>query len=436
MDPPQTPTTLDAPDLEADFNVPEEPDYEEKRSQLKLNTWKSSMLLFQGTMGLSLFTIQKPLQMVGLIWGIIITIITGYITCYGLVRLSNLATEIEQDIGSKHKLKNFDELTRHINGPHIVFVKVAMMIAAVMMMYSSTVSNILLITTNIQQGLGWNEWVIKILIFLVIASVFIYLVEPEKIQYVNVYMTMLLMALAYVIFGRNVYRGLNGMGPKFSEIPLWKMDKTGVYAGNVAYAFEVASNYLSLRLTSASDVPYGGLTKWVLGFVGGNFYLCAVGNILAWKPWEVTENAFEMQSTQGGFWTSLVYIFMINTLYTFTFNTIFTSEIVESIPPIQRALTPPNATSPDRTRLILFRIALWLLAIIGALFSKNIIYILELSGSIFTPIVSYFGPMILFYTYESNKRRPLPTHQKVHDVIYTLVAMAISFWGILNAVQE
>jgi len=308
-------------ELNREITTNEGEDYEEKRAALKLGYWKSAVLLFQGTVGLSMFTLQKPLAMVGLYWGFILTIIIGYITCYGLVRLSNLSAEIETDLRMKRKIKNFDELTRNIEGKHVPFIKGLMMFAAVMMMYSSTVSNILLITMNLNSHLGLNEDLIKAIIFVVITFMLLFMVEPEKIQYINLYMTLLLISVAYILFAKNTYIAVTGNGPKFEDIPKVGWKATGVYSGNVAYAFEVASNYLSLRLTSSIDVNYSALTSTLMVFIGLNFYICAAANLFAYAPNKVTENALEMHAKSGIFWQYLIYAFMVNTLYTFTFNT-------------------------------------------------------------------------------------------------------------------
>lgn len=419
-------------DIDKEVNKDESMDYEEKRIMLKLGNFKSALLLFQGTVGLALFTMQKPLQMVGLAWGTVITIIAGYVTSYGLIVLNEIANELEADFNHKRKIKNFDELTRQITGTSVLVVKWMMMISGVCMMYASSVSNILLISTHLSRTLVMNEVAVKLIIFVVIALIFLVLVEPEKIQYINVYMTALLLSLAYLILGKNTYRWINGQGPGLSNINLMDLRYTGVYAGNIAYGFEVASNYLSLRLTASNEVKYGRLTSWMMVFVGINFYLCAAGHMVAYPGSQITENTFEMQKHEGPFWSNLIYPFMINTLYTFTFNTIFTGEIIESIPALHRTMVNQKGTF-DRTKLTLFRIIIWGVAVFVSVYATNIVYILNFSGSVFTPIISYFGPLYLLYSYAAQKGKTVTVGRKIHDTLYVLIALGISGWGIYNA---
>ena len=419
-------------DIDKEVNKDESMDYEDKRIMLKMGNFKSAVLLFQGTVGLALFTMQKPLQMAGLAWGTVITIVAGYVTSYGLVVLNEIATELEADFNHKRKIKNFDELTRQINGTSVVIVKWLMMISGVCMMYASSVSNILLISSNLSRTFGISEVAVKLIIFVVIALIFLVLVEPEKIQYINAYMTGLLLFLAYLLLGKNIYRWVNGQGPGLKNIKLIDLKYTGVYAGNIAYGFEVASNYLSLRLTSSNEVKYGKLTSWMMVFVGLNFYLCAAAHMVAFEGDKITENSFDMHKDGGPIWSHLIYPFMINTLYTFTFNTIFTGEIIESIPTLQKAMANHKGTF-DRTKLTMFRILIWGLAVGISVYATNIVYILNFSGSVFTPIISYFGPLYLFYCYAGQKGKGVSVGRKIHDVLYVLVALGISGWGVYNA---
>jgi hypothetical protein len=420
-------------DIDKELNKDDSLDYEEKRVLLKLGTFKSAVLLFQGTVGLVLFTLQKPLEMVGLAWGLVVTIISGYITCYGLLQMASLATEVETDFNFKRKIKNFDELARQIQGRYVPHVKWLMMISGICMMYASTVSNLLLVATNMQSSFGVSDVYIKGVIFLIISFIFILIVEPEKIQYINTYMTSILILLAYMLFGRNLYLyGTSSTRPSLSNIKMVDFKYTGMFAGNVAYAFEVASNYLSLRLTSSAEVNYSKLTLYMMVFVGLNYYLCAAGHVIAFESHEMTDNSFEMHGKKSGqFWRSLVYVFMVNTLYTFTFNTIFTCEIIESIPAIHSKIADHKGTF-NRVKLVGLRIFLWGIAVVISLYAKNIIYILNFSGSVFTPVVSYFGPLFLTYSYAAQKSKQVSIGKKIHDTIYVLLALVISAWGIMN----
>lgn len=416
-------------DITRELGYDETMTYEQKRTVLKLGKWKSALLMFQGAVGLSLFTLQKPLQMTGILWGLFLTALTGYITGFGLVLISNLSSEIESDVGSAGKLKNFDELTNHMTGSYVGLVKWMMMISGVFMMYASSVSNILLVTNHLGATFGLSENLLKLVIFVCIAAILVFLVEPEKIQHINSYMVALLMFIAYSFLAKNIYTAAVGQGPNLADIPLISPKNSGVLMGNVAYAFEVASNYLSLRLTASNEVLYSSLTSVLMIFVGINYYVSAAGFLIAYKAQDIKENAFTMQS---GVFQYMIYLFLVNTIYTFTFNTIFTGEIFETIPPVHKLITNHNGEI-SRLKITAMRIGLWGIAVMFSIFMKDIIYILNFSGSVFTPIISYFGPVFLYYSYMKQKGATVPTWRKIHDSLYVLVAIAVSALGIISA---
>ena len=433
--PPRSTTSEMEIELELKINRAEFVNYEEERSKHKLNFFKSALLFIQSAAGISLFTLQKPLQMVGLLGGFLLTLLVGYITTYGLVTLSTLASDIEKESGFKRRVKNFYELTEHIEGSHVPVIRWLMMVSGVCMMYASTISNIVLVADTLEHHVGIVPWVSKLTLFFLCSVIFFLIIEPEKIKFINMYMTGLLFALTWFILLRNLVSWVEGKGPPFSEIKLFEWKNIGVWGGNLAYAFEVASNFLSLRLTSSSEVNYESLTTWMMAFVGLNYYGCAAAHIVANPASEVTENSFQMMVKHGSVWQILIYIFMINTLYTFTFNTIFTSEIIENVPFINKAISDGNGII-TRPRIIGLRILLWGIGVALSLMATNIIKILNLSGSIFSPIISYFGPLVLSYTYFKQRGIAVTLPKRIHDWIYIKFAITISFWGIINAFQN
>ena len=73
-------------------------------------------------------------------------------------------------------------------------------------------------------------------------------------------------------------------------------------------------------------------------------------------------------------------------------NSIFATEILETLPTFRKFIEDEDG-NPRRSRLILLRILSWTIAVGVALSTKDVINVLNVSGSLFTPIVSYFGPV-------------------------------------------
>src|SRR3990167_2822079 len=109
----------------------------------------SGILIFQQTVGVSLFSLQKALQMAGLYWGLFLTVIGCYLTTYGLLLLSNTAGEVEDREKLDKRIKNLDELADYIKFPGIQVVKWLMMICGLGIMIASSVTNIFIVSTGV-----------------------------------------------------------------------------------------------------------------------------------------------------------------------------------------------------------------------------------------------------------------------------------------------
>ena len=77
------------------------------------------------------------------------------------------------------------------------------------------------------------------------------------------------------------------------------------------------------------------------------------------------------------------------------------------------------------------RLGMWTLTILISLVSGNkVTSFLNFSGSVFSPMVGFIGPLIYFYTYKQNKKQQVLPLRKLHDTIYILVCLYISYKGL------
>lgn len=105
----------------------------------------------------------------------------------------------------------------------------------------------------VESNYGVDQVHTKIFTFFVIAVFLILIIEPEGIE-VYTYITMVFLVVlgtllslgfAYVIKNLTIY--FENRGVPFRDIPKFKIKDLGEFTGNVAYAFEIASCYLSCR---------------------------------------------------------------------------------------------------------------------------------------------------------------------------------------------
>ena len=406
---------------------PLEISYESERQRLKLGTLMSAYLMFQSTVGISLFTLQQPFNQAGLIWSFFITCLCCYITTYGLLTILRLVRQIELDHKVEKRFQNLYSTTAYLKGPHIGVMRWLMTIACVGMMLTSSVSNLMLTTQSLKESVGKN--LATFTIWFAISVVLVVFVEPEKIKVFTTTTTLIVMLVAAVFTALNLRKFFLGHSlVSLDQIPLFNFSNTFLLTGNLIYAFELCSCYLSLRLTSAEHVNYDGLTKKMMVFITVVYFIVGASFSLAYPPDKIDESAFEIYKHGLFRWFTVAY--MVNTVYNFLTNTIFACEVFESIAWVRRLLVDQN-DSLQRKNLVVLRLAMWTLTVLISLVSGDqVTSFLNFSGSVFSPVVGFIGPLVYFYTYKSNRKEQVLPARKIHDLVYLCVCLWISYKGL------
>jgi len=273
----------------------------------------------------------------------------------------------------------------------------------------------------------------KLMTFLFIGAFLMIIIEPEKIEMFTYVTTTCLSGLGVVFLIKNIWTVAHGRGPMFHDIKKFDLAHVGEYTGNVAYAFELSSVFLSLRLTAAKNVQYSTLSSGMLIFIGIMYYVSAASYLFVFHSHELfNTNAFSLYKHENYFFRNLFYFYMPNNIYTYVMNAIFATEIVETLPAVTASLLDKDGQI-CRKRLVALRIIVWFVMVFSSLFAHNVVRILNISGSIFTPICSYFGPLIIFYTFCSAFHHDVSTQRKLHDTVFFIFGAVVAFWGVVNA---
>lgn len=404
--------------------------YESRRELLKLGFWMSAYLMFQSTVGISVFCLHKPMHDAGIIWSFFLSCLCCYITTYGLLTILNLTSQIEKDNQLTRRLQNLYSTTRYLQGPHITPMKWIMTVASVGMMFSSTVSNLIMTTQSLSYVLSRFEC--TFVIWFIISLLLIIIVEPEKLKNFTTVTTVLVVFVALTFTFLNFQRFFSGnSNVKLSALPLVDYSNTFGLTGNLIYAFELCSCYLSLRYTSSEMVDYSKLTGRMMAFITLVYYLVACSFTLAFTGDEMHENAFRIYDKGWLKYASFAYI--INTVYNFIVNSIFACEAFETNGWVRTRLVDSN-NRVKRKNIVMLRLAMWTITVITSLVcGTTVTGFLNFSGSVFSPLVGFIGPLVYFYTYKANRGERVLPGRKLHDLIYMAICLVIAVMGIRNA---
>ena len=417
------------PEAEAQAESKTNLDYESSRGLLKFNFFNSGFLIFQTAVGISLFTLQKPFNQAGIILGGLITILAAYITTYGLLNVLRLVSMVEKDHSLPVRLQSIESVCKYLKGPHVPCIRWLLVVASSGMFVTSSVSNILLLSDSLKRFVPRVAVILLIYVFILLLLVKI--VQPEKIKRFTQFTFAVAISIALFFFLANMHSFVRGDGVPLSELPLFNPSESMTLMGNIIYAFEICSCYLSIRLTTTASVDVSCLTKTMLGLIGLLYFLMGASYSFVFRAELVRENAFEIYSR--GLLRLLVALYACNTIYVFITNTIFGCEAIETIAVVRRLLVDAEDRLEAR-KLVRMRIAYWTATVCVATVSgTDINNFLNFSGSVFSPIVGFIGPITLLYTYRwQTNVKTLPL-RKLHDCLYVLVCLAISYFGVRKA---
>lgn len=407
--------------------------YESKREMLKLGLFMSAYLMFQSTVGISVFCLHKPMHDAGLLWSLVISIVCCYITTYGLLNVLTLVSKIEKDNQLTKRCPNLYSATRYLKGPHILYMKWAMTIASVGMMLSSSVSNLILVTQSLHYVM--NKYECTFVVWLIISGLLVVIIEPEKLKNFTTVTTALVMLVAASFTFINFYDFLSGKSEvTWKDIPLVNFKNTFGLTGNLIYAFELCSCYLSLRLTAKESVDYKNLTVRMMMIITSVYFLAGASFSLEVKGEHMHENAFRIHDKGILRFASLT--FMVNTVYNFITNAIFACEAFETNGWVRLRLVDAQGRV-KRQNIVSLRILMWTaIAIFSLICGDRVTKFLNFSGSVFSPMVGFIGPLVYNYTYSANRGEKILPIKKLHDSIYLGVCLLISTMGIIHVFND
>lgn len=89
--------------------------YSQNRDKLKFTTLETSIILFEATVGIGLFTLHYPLKDSGVIWGLILSILLYFLTTYGLTLYDKISIILEKENQEK-RIRTLEDLVKEIKG--------------------------------------------------------------------------------------------------------------------------------------------------------------------------------------------------------------------------------------------------------------------------------------------------------------------------------
>jgi O-antigen ligase len=132
---------------------------------------------------------------------------------------------------------------------------------------------------------------------------------------------------------------------------------------------------------------------------------------------------------------NLILFFIPNTIYNLLSNCVFGGEILEDISFFKKRIVDSNG-SKSRVKLFLMRITLFSFQMIAPILLNQAQLVLNFSGSLFTPLISFFCPLILFYSYTKDRNIVVSGKRKVHDLLVVSYCIGLAVFGLKSCIDD
>lgn len=148
--------------------------YEEKRRELRYGNFTTMALIFKSTAGVCYFNYHFPIYRVGIVLSLIYNIFIGYLTTYGIYRVTQIANNIDCKKGSAFNdttaenenniVRVFHELPIKLKIPNAKSYQILLLICCSIVTASSCIANLSLMASVISFNSGIHLLLSKILL--------------------------------------------------------------------------------------------------------------------------------------------------------------------------------------------------------------------------------------------------------------------------------
>lgn len=363
---------------------------------------------------------------------------TCYLTTYGIYKVCSLADHLE--ITEKEKgeeddpmIKVYHEIPYMMKSKQATLLKIIILIACLLMTGTSNIANLSIISNLLADDTNIDLYLAKFLITLIFSLTMLYIVQPEKIKWIMYTVTITLMVMVVIIITDSLSIYASTPNKHTKQYTYYSFINSGIFLGVSSYAFESVSSIFNVRRTMKcrSDLPNLQISAFI--FISISYYICGLAVYLAYGNFNIQDTVFKYYGVERAFMYSLGIMYSLTALFNIPFNIICFVEILESLPET-RSIMCNNNGELNATKITIMRMVIIFLSMGFTLISDNFTRILDLTGSIAAPIVSYIIPIILCWEYCAITQKKIGLLGYLHDVTIIVIGICVGISGIYSTI--
>lgn len=469
-------------------------DYESAREQAKLGPFVTCCMIFKATIGVGIFTLPYAYDRCGLVLGTIAAALTFYMVTYGIDLLLGLCDLIEsrenkrlledkqdddcakdrtypiadklkddgnqeaddtqahrtsKDMmpgrmsanmftveyqllpGKAYELITYHQVPNRIPGRLRESATIVAIIASVGSCLGFALGNYVYLLKANAEFFAISDRLSSLFIFALTLGLMILIIEPEKIKYIAVAISLVNLVASLVLLGKNMIT--IAQGHIADQFVIAEPNEIGLVVGVSIFAFESIGLIVNVRRTTRNKAMMRTYTRWTFLGAAIFFMLLAVSFHLVFGTAKSFNVAFDYYKDTDHWIFILKYFVSLNPLFMVPFSTITVIEIFEKVRPMSSMLRKNGLQSSPLSawRIFFMRLGLLTLIFLATLLDAPIHIIFDIVGSLFGPFLGMLIPVLSWHLITKPG-----TVRLIHDSVYVILSIIMGVMGVMYAFES
>lgn len=234
------------------FSSTDTESYEQRRQKNKNGELAGTFLMFKSTVGLGLLIVQFYIGKSGLLLGPLSSLLIIAIMGYSIFIIVRLADNIESEKGSTKKIQTIDQVVGAVYGETLqTFTKVLNFFFNMAFINVNMISLVRFLNTKFQlyahQGSIDPIILYKISVLLIVVTIVVCILEPEKLKYIAIFSSSVLLIGITLMWILNLLK--IGENEQSFEFGLFNVYGLANLVGSLMYSVESIGLVFTVRST-------------------------------------------------------------------------------------------------------------------------------------------------------------------------------------------
>ena len=402
----------------------------------------AALMLFKSCVGLAVYTYPYAFSKVGIAWGIVLSALTCYATTYGMYAIAEISDDIENPenddsiIINDYRQLSYIVINRVYGQKYAEYISAFTATINFMLIATIIIASLINISNQIHESLNLSVFTVKICILAFYLLMMVFVIVPEQIKvfgFVSAIGATVILALMMTDNFWMIWHRAGDTEIRYDVVNLWN---TGQFLTIAGSSYESIGTLLTVRSAMKHKSALPKQIIYVFIGIGILYSLFSLSFYFAYGKDSIISNTilFYPETSRPIFYT-IGLLYSLTLILFIPLLNIANSEQLQEISIIKSCIEV-DAGELSVITLVVFRWLLLILTIAPAMLTNKIEVVLEFSGSLVVPFISFYIPVTVKWTFAKSKGVVLGWQAVIHDSMICMFGTAILVLGLMDAIAN